>query len=233
MIRTGKCVSDAWELVNRDLGYHILLAFLWQLGYLLTLGILTPPLTCGYVGIIMKQMRDPNYRIAVGDLGEGFRHFGQSFLCWLLYWAVVMVLAGIMGTGVYLLFLTLVLYFQGFLLFMVMEIALIVGLAGLYFSFILIVDRGQPCWPAVQWTTRTIGAHFWDFVALVGVLTLINYLGGLACGVGWLLTFPLFLAGLVFLTYLLARKYHLHLLFHLCLSIQFAAELAAAVWCAQ
>jgi serine/threonine protein kinase len=193
VLDVGSCLHRGWALVQSDfwplVGVTTLIVLLFSavssLGHVShairilrfntsLLGVLLGgPLIGGLYLCFLKKIRGE--RISVETAFSGF---GNAFL--------QLVLAG---------FVAGLLTALGFLCLVVPGIYLLVAW---FFTLPLVIDKRLDFWPAMRLSRKTIGRHWWRFLGLLIVLTLINLGGFLLCGVGIFLTLPVALAALMY-----------------------------------
>ena len=181
MVRIGDWLTEAWKVFTESIGVHIVLALIVGLGSLLTIGILAGPLACGWYYIILRQLREPDYKPEIGDVGKGFEVFLQSFLAWLILLGVSLV-AGIIGAVL------------GSILPVIGQlIPLAIGWAvGALFLFVLplIIERRLAVGEAISQSVDKVKPEFWGFFGFAALVSVISGIGGAFCGVGWLIAGP-------------------------------------------
>jgi uncharacterized membrane protein len=180
-LRIGPVISRAWNIYKNNLGIvlgatavYLLIIFVLSGGELLGLGmglqltgnllviILGGPLTVGYYGIMMRLVRGEEANI--GDLFDGFQHFGRA-------------------VGVYLLMSLATLV--GLILLIVPGIIVAVGL---WPSLYLVYDERHGVVETLQRAWELTRGHKLELFVLGIVLILIGVLGLLAFVVGLILT---------------------------------------------
>lgn len=167
MVKTGRWLSEAWLIVQQDLGTYVLLALIVGVGNSITGGLLYGPLMGGFYWIVLRKLREPGYTPQVGDIGKGFEMFVQTFLAGLVG-GIIASLGGIAcGIGA------------------------IVTTALVMFALPLVVDRNMEFWPAITTSIDKVKANWLEFSLFVLVLGLIQMLGAIVCVVGVLITTPL------------------------------------------
>ncbi|MCD6361585.1 MAG: hypothetical protein J7M38_12075 [Armatimonadetes bacterium] len=192
MVKSTEWISRGWELVSANIWPHILLALLVSLASLLTAGILVPPLLCGWIYILLRQIRESEYRPAVGDVGEGFQVFGHALLAGIIVYVAIGVLAGgVAIVSAILSIIPLIGQLIGGLLGLVFGIAVA---PFILFIFPLIVDRRMDFWPAIATSVKVAVKDYVGFIGLSALFWLLNMAGGLCCGIGALITTPIVVA---------------------------------------
>jgi uncharacterized membrane protein len=175
LVKTGEWIGKGWELVKQDLGMHIVICLIIGLVSGTGLGgLITPALTCGWMYLFLQKMRDPKYKIAIGDVfSKGFEVFVPSLVAGLLIGVFASVGSIACGVG------AIVVY----------------GL--LILAMPLIIDKRMDFWPAIQTSLETTKANWlgWSLFALA--LFGLYLLGVIVCVVGVLVTTPIIIAATV------------------------------------
>jgi len=170
MIRIGDWFSKAWEIFTKSVGVHIVLALIVGLGSALTIGILAGPLMCGWLYVILRQLREPDYQPEIGDIGKGFEVFGQALL------ACILIVVG----SVVVSFILSVVPILGQLLSIAAGWAIA---ACVLFVLPLIVDRNTAAIDAITFSFEKVKPAFWGFFGFAVLLSVINGVGsGLFAG---------------------------------------------------
>ncbi len=194
MVRTGEWLSEASRVFTDSIGTHIVLALIVGFGSTLSLGILAGPLICGWYYIVLRQLREQEYRPEIGDIGKGFEVFGHSLL------ATIAIGAGIGVLYVVFLAIWMILCFLPYVGWLLMlpfiPIALAVGIAYatlILFVFPLIMDKRLAFWDAITQSFQKVASDFWGFLGFAALVSLINMAAAVVGGVGTLLTGPIVL----------------------------------------
>ncbi len=177
MIRISDWLSKAWETFTKSVGVHIVLALIVGLGSILTIGIIAGPLMCGWYYIILRQLREPDYKPEIGDIGKGFEVFGQALLACIVIGVGSIVVSSILN----------VVPVLGDLLSLAAGWAIT---ACVLFVFPLIVDQKTGAIDAIKLSFETIKPAFWGFFGFVVLISVISAIGVAICGVGWLVAGP-------------------------------------------
>ena len=183
MIRISDWLSKAWEIFTKSVGVHIVLALIVGLGSVCTIGILAGPLMCGWLYIILRQLREPDYEAEIGDIGKGFEVFGQALLACILIVVGAVVVSFILG----------VVPVLGKLLFIAAGWAIATCVL---FVFPLIVDRNTGAIDAIKLSFEKVKPAFWGFFGFAALISVISGIGGAICGVGWLVAGPVTMVAL-------------------------------------
>jgi len=195
MVKATEWISRGWELVSANIWPHVLLALIVSLGSSLTAGILAPPLICGWMYILLRQIRDPNYQPAVGDVGEGFKVFGHALLAGVIIYVAIGILA--VGVGIISAILTILPLIGQILSGLLGLLFGILVAPFILFVFPLIMDRRLDFWPAIDTSMKLATRDYVGFMGLAALFALLNMAGGLCCGIGALITTPIVTAATV------------------------------------
>ena len=166
MVKTGDWLSEAWQIVSGNLVTHIILALIVGLGSSITGGLLSGPLICGYLWIILREMKEPSYTPEIGDVGKGFENFVNTFLVGIVGGLIAAVGGILCGVGV------------------ILTAPLVI------FAFPLVAEGKLGFWPAITDSINTVKKNYGAWIVFTLVLALINAVGGLVV-VGWLITYPI------------------------------------------
>jgi len=221
-VEIGECLERAWKLFTDNVGLIIgtslvvaLLAIAcWAVSVIVGLVVpvvnsvisfvVTGPIVGGFSWFFLRLARGEP--AAVGDAFAGFgKRFVQLMLCSLVQGLLnlvcvlpVIVIAGIAGfsmskTGG-------PPQFSGAMIGAIVLFGLAGGAALMYLntlwthSFLLVMDKGYSFWPAMQLSRKLVSKRWWMTWVFLLVGGIISGLGALACGVGLLVTMPLYYA---------------------------------------
>ncbi len=149
-------------------------------GLLISLGFsalgsfLTYPLQAGLFYMGLKQVRGE--RIQPGDIFGGYRFTVNVFVAYLLMGLLIVI---------------------SFVLFIIPSFFVAGALA---FAPLLVMDKRMNGIEAIQESYNALKSHAWSMFAFVFVVGLVASLGVCACGIGILVTYPVFMVGIA-LTY--------------------------------
>jgi len=221
-VEIGECLERAWKLFTENVGLIIgtslvvaLLAIAcWAVSFVVGIVlpfvnsiisfVVTGPIVGGFLWFFLRLARSEP--AAVGDAFAGFgKRFVQLMLCSLVQGLLnmvcvlpVIVLAGIAGFnmsrggGPP--------QFSGAMIGGIVLFGLAGGAALMYLntlwthSFLLVIDKGYNFWPAMQLSRKLVSKRWWMTWVFLLVAGIISGLGALACGVGLLVTIPLYYA---------------------------------------
>lgn len=174
----GGWLSRAWKLYTQDLVNFLILSILYVLilllakpTFLVSLA-LGGPLLCGVYHVSLLKVRGKKPEI--GEVAEGFKVFVHALLAYLLLFC----------------FKSIALMFCLFPVVFVRAIYL--------FSYLLIVDRRQDFWNAMETSRKIVFKRFWEFLLFELILLALEIacivLSFCTCGLGvvlWVFVLPL------------------------------------------
>lgn len=195
MVKSGDWLAQGWALVRPHLGTYILVALVAGLLSVLTVGILSGPLWCGWLMMLLRQKRDPTYEPAFADLWQGFAVFGQSFLAWLVI-AIIAAIAGGMVGGLAAVIEAVPVVGQVLAPMAGSVLAICIMTVFLY-VFPLIADRRMDFWAAIQLSAETTTPQFVPFAGFALILYVLHAIGTGLCVIGGLITGPIVMAAVV------------------------------------
>ena len=170
-VNLGNWISRAWDMVTADLGSFIILGLIYIviiaitsttiIGELFVIG----PLSVGFFFVIFEKIRGKD--INIGDIAKGFNFF------------IAAVLASI---------LVLLFTFVGFVLCIIPAFIIF----ALYiFTPAFIVEKNLDFWEAMEASRKIVMDHLFEMIIFVIILSLVNIVGFLLCGIGVFFTAPL------------------------------------------
>lgn len=170
----GDCLSRGWQLVMSDfwpvVGVTALIFVILMGTNAAYVGILiNGPLLGGLYYYFLKKIRGQ-----AASLGDAFAGFSLAFLQLFLLNLV---------SGIFMML--------GLLLCLVPGIYLMVSY---YFIYPLLIDRRIEFWPAMEICRRVVTKIWWQVLAFVLVMALVNLAGVLALCVGIFISFPVTVA---------------------------------------
>jgi hypothetical protein len=204
-ISIGDCVTRAWELLKNNfwllVGGTAISMIIQQAGsFIPILGIVLPLLLYGvfYGGIynlFLKALRGDN--ATIGDIFSGFSNrFIHLTLTTIIQAIVIIAIMGV-AAGIAAL-LVPVLRTNNVNPWLLLSLLPIVIVPTAYLmiawslSLPLVMDRGLTFWSAMEVSRQVVTMHWWKFLGLLIVATLITLLGVLACFIGAFVTMPIF-----------------------------------------
>jgi hypothetical protein len=217
----GRCIGQAWELLQNNFGAVFAGSFVFLLIQIALGGFAQIPLIGVVGGIASFILSGPLYGglycfflrhirhepVDLGTVFAGFRiQFGQLLLGYVV--AVILIsLAALPGVAVmaypgYWIFVhhtataSQVLWIAaGFILLLIPVAYLIVSWV---FALPLIVDQRLDFWPAMEASRKLVGKHFWTNLGLLVVCGLIKVLGICVCCVGGFISWPISVGALMY-----------------------------------
>ena len=203
-INVGDILSEAWNLTKgAKLKFH--LAFLiYFIAYLVVMFVVS--FVLGLVGITTPTAGDPSFDVigmillqtvlstvlitfATAPLWTGVMYMGvqrsvgeQLKASTILNYFYAIVPLGIAYLIMYL--LTTI----GFLLLIIPGIYLAISYS---MALLLILDKGMSPWQALETSRKAVTKHWFSLFGLFLVMMLVNILGAIPLGLGWIWTFPL------------------------------------------
>lgn len=168
-------LREAFDLYRR----HFLLLLLAHLAAaaisVFTLGLLAGPMAAGAAFVVLALLDGREPAPQAGDVFRGFEWFLPAFLYTLVVGAAGAVAARLLRP----------------LGFLAAAPAIFIQTATV-FSIYLIVERGMDFWSAIQGSFEIVKTNFWPMLLLVFIASFIAGLGAFACGVGIVLTLPMY-----------------------------------------
>ncbi len=198
-------IGQAWEIVRGDLGRFVTAGIIVIAISLFSALICFPALHAGLYIMALKRFRGEE--ITAATVFEGFRHFGQALVLYLLMaviafpavglaqFALIVILEGSdspLGLCLSLTFLA-----GGLLL------GLALPGAAAFYAMPLIVDRSMSAWEAVKASWAVTGRSYLSHLGMQLSLSLLSTIGLLVCTILVLLSMPMLPAAQV-----AAYEYH-------------------------
>ncbi len=175
----GDWIKEGFNLYKDNLGMLVIAFLIALILSICTAGILFGPMSAGMIVIVMKLLKKEQRLPNIGDVFQGFQFFLPSFL-FMLIWGVisaiiVMILVFIPCVGPLL----------------NLAFVLLLG-TSLMFALFLIVDQKMDFWTASKTSFAMVQPSFFPFLGLFFVTGILGQIGSIACGVGIVLTMPLY-----------------------------------------
>lgn len=168
--KIGDWLKESFEAIKSDLGGYILPSLIF---FVLSMTIVCAgPMLCGFYHLIFQRMKGKP--AAVGDIFKGFDVFVNALIAYIIVFAVVFI----------------------FYLIPIMFVNLILGfLAGAPFIFVfpLIWEKRLPFTQAIKESLQMFIENWTDLVPFYVVGSIVGGIGVVLCGVGIILTFPIYL----------------------------------------
>ncbi len=175
----GDWIKEGFDLYKNNLGMLVVAFLIALILSIVTGGILLGPMSAGLIVIVLKLIREEPPPPEIGEVFNGFQFFLPSFL-FVLVWGllsaiIIMILMVIPCVGP---LLNLAFF-------------LLVG-TNLMFALFLIVDQKMDFWTASKTSFTLVQPSFFPFLGLFFVAGILGQIGSVACGVGIVLTMPLY-----------------------------------------
>lgn len=175
-VKFGEWIEKGFNLYTKgNMGLLVLVALVSVLLSVVTLGILAGPLMAGTVLITLRLAR--GQAAELNDLFKGFQYFLQSFLLYLVWSVISLVVISVLS------FIPCV----GNVLSILVSYAI---QTAIMFAIFLVVDQGMAFWPASMKSFEVVKSNLWPFLGFGIVATIIGSLGAILCGIGIILTMP-------------------------------------------
>ncbi|MCP4683351.1 MAG: hypothetical protein GY864_13555 [Desulfobacterales bacterium] len=178
-VKLGKWIEGGFNLYKDNFGILVLTSLIAVLLSTASFGILAGPMTIGLLLITLRLLAGEGPKPEVGDIFKGFSYFLQSFL-FILVW----------GIGLFVI---------SFILNLVPCIGQVAAIFFIYaaqaflmFGLFLIAEKNMDFWPASMDSIDKVKTNFWPFLALFIVANIIGCIGFIACGIGVVVTLPIF-----------------------------------------
>jgi len=175
----GDWIKEGFDIYKNNLGLLIVASLIAVLLTAVTLGILGGPMSAGMVLIVLKLRDGSQPPPVAGDVFQGFQYFLPSFLFFIV-WGLI-ILAG-----------TVILSFIPCLGQIASICLCLAAGAFLMFGLFLIVDKKMDFWTASMASIDKVKPAFFPFLGLAVVAGIIGYIGALACGIGVIITMPIY-----------------------------------------
>jgi hypothetical protein len=177
-VKFGKWIEEGFNLYKNNFGTLVLASIIALVLTIVTIGILTGPMLAGLAIITLRLLRKEHPEPDAGKVFRGFDYFLNAFL-FMLIWVIAILVGS---------FILQIFPVVGQLLSLFFVYA---AQAFLMFGIFLIVDKQMNFWPASMESIQTVKTNFWPFLGLSTVASIIGSLGGIALGIGIVLTIPI------------------------------------------
>jgi uncharacterized membrane protein len=169
-VQIGKWISDGWNVISGDLLMVILATLVFAIMSGVIPIVLQAPMVIGMHIMLVNKMLTG--RLDIGDLFKGFNYFVPALLATLV---------------------------MGIFIFIGMLACIIPGLvlgAMYLFAYLFILDRKMEFWPAMQASHAIVKQNYLGYTFFFLTLALLQLAGALLCGVGLLVTIPIYYAAI-------------------------------------
>ncbi len=170
-VKFGNWIQTGFDLYKQNIGALILPSALAIIISGVTFGILAGPMMVGLILVTLRLLDKSEPKPAPGDVFQGFNYFIPAFL-FAVVWGIVF-----------------------FVLSMIPFLGLLLVLAGgtfLMFGLFLIADKKMEFWTASMTSFEKVKTNFFPFLGLFVVSYIIGGIGIILCGIGVILTFPIY-----------------------------------------
>ncbi len=175
----GDVLNRAFDVYKKNLATLLLVHLLAFVIGAATVGLLAGPMMAGVAMVVLAFVDRKEPAPSIGDLFQGFTFFVPALIFAILYFV-----ASIVGQTV----LTL-LPVIGFPLSIAFNAALSTAVM---FAMFNIVDRKMDITAAITASVDMVKDNFWIFLGLNVVAGVIGSLGAFACGIGIVVTIPMY-----------------------------------------
>lgn len=169
-VQIGKWIGDGWSAISSDLVMLAVATLVFAVLSGVVPIVLQAPMVIGMHIMLVNKM--VTGRLEFGDLFKGFNYFVPSLLATLV---------------------------MGVFMFIGMLACIIPGLvvgAMYLFTYLFIADRKMEFWPAMQASHAIVKQNYLGFTFFFVTLALLQLAGALLCGLGLLVTIPLYYAAI-------------------------------------
>jgi hypothetical protein len=204
-IKGVECAQEGWALIKDDywlmFGISIVGALIGGFSFYVLIGAMI----CGIFYCYLKKI--DGRAVAFDDLWIGFKFFGPSLLLTLAVVVPMVAFIMLMFITLYLPLITAAVmgnkggggvilgtFVIGFVIDIVLALAMICVHSLLIFAFPLLVDKGISSWDAMKLSARAVRKNLGGVAGLILVNFGLALLGELACGIGLYLVIPIITA---------------------------------------
>ena len=178
-VKFGEWIEKGFNLYKENFGILVLTSLIAVLLSTASFGILAGPMSIGVLLITLRLFDKEDPRPEVGDIFKGFSYFLQSFL-FILVWGVA-------------------LFVVSFILNLVPCIGQVASIFAIYaaqtflmFGLFNVAEKNTDFWVSSMESIDMVKTNFWPFLALFFVANIIGCIGAIACGIGIVVTLPIF-----------------------------------------
>ena len=177
-VKFGEWIEKGFNLYKKNFGVLVLASLIAVVLSTVTVGVLAGPMLAGVLLITLKLIDEEEPKPEVGKVFKGFDYFLNSFL-FIVVWGIALFVVSII-LGIVPLIGQLA---SMFIVFAVQALIM--------FGLFLIVDKRMEFWPASMESYSKVKTNFWPFFGLSVVSSIIGSIGGIACGIGIIITLPI------------------------------------------
>ena len=177
-VKFGEWIERGFNLYKENFGLLVLASLIAVVLSTVTVGVLAGPMLAGVLLITLELFDGKEPKPGAGKVFKGFDYFLNSFL-FIVIWGIALFVASFI-LGIVPLIGQLASIFVAFAV-----------QAFLMFGLFLIVDKRMDFWPASMESFHKVKTNFWPFFGLSVVSSIIGSIGGIACGIGVIITLPI------------------------------------------
>ncbi|MBW7908853.1 MAG: hypothetical protein H3C50_08050 [Kiritimatiellae bacterium] len=175
----AEALRQGFNLYKENITTLLLVTLLATVISACTVGILAGPMMAGLALVVLRLIDKTEPKPEVGDLFKGFDFFIPS-----LVFAILVIVAQLAGRFI-LFWIPILGYFLGILYSVALSTFLM-------FTIYLLVDRKLDVVAAIQQSIDLVKKNFWIFLGLNIIVGLVSAIGIFACGIGILVTMPIY-----------------------------------------
>ncbi|MCB1070935.1 MAG: hypothetical protein H7A43_01105 [Verrucomicrobia bacterium] len=182
-VKFSEWIQQGFDIYKANLPILILVSLIALVISIASVGILVGPMMAGMIVISLRLFDQVEPRPEVGALFEGFNVFVPS----LLYYLAMMVASIV---------LTIVLNLLPCIGTLLSVFATSALQAITIFALPYIVEKKVDAVTAIKASIEQVKPAFWPMLGFTLVIGILSSLGGLACGIGMVVTMPLYFTSL-------------------------------------
>ncbi|MCO5045561.1 MAG: hypothetical protein M9935_09860 [Kiritimatiellae bacterium] len=175
----AEALRRGFDLYKENITTLLIVTLLVLVISVVTVGILAGPMAAGLILVVLRLADKTEPKPEVGDLFKGFDFFLPS-----LVFVILMAVVQLVGR-----FILAWIPFIGVLLGTLFSVALSTFVM---FALFYVVDRKSEVVAAIQQSIDLVKKNFWIFLGLNIVVGLVASLGLIACGIGVVVTAPIY-----------------------------------------
>jgi len=170
-VNMGKWISEAWQMVQADFGFFLLLAFIYLAvlavasGTVIGTFVVAGPMEVSLFYIFFQKMRGKP--VEIGNLGKGFEFFAAAVLASIVMGVFIMI---------------------GFVFCIIPGV---LAIAAYQFTYPFILEKKLDFWQAMEASRKFLSQHLFEMTIFIFVKAIIIVVGLLVCCVGVLAALPL------------------------------------------
>lgn len=178
MVKFGEWINAGFALYKENFLVLVVANLIAVILGAVTFGVLSGPMYAGLILITLACLDKKEPKAEIGDVFKGFDYFLDSFLFVIIWGAISIAITLLLN----------IIPCAGQVLSMFVGIVIS---ALIMFGMFLIVERKMNFWPASMASINLVKTNFFPFAGLAIVAMFLAYIGGLACGIGMIITLPI------------------------------------------